>query len=235
MKTAINGTWLLLAGVYWGGLSFACQGALAKPGITIRVLNPARVPAKTLRKAEQVAAAILDAAGVGVTWLECPCVPDLGPNEFWLHLLKDRPAPKDRTTKQLHGDASGFAVLVPGRDRAASYAGVIWPAVEEAAVGLDSQVSNLLGATVAHEIGHILLGSKAHARSGIMCSRFRSADMRLAASGQLRFTPEQAQRMQALVGQGAWPVVPICTKTGQEAYPDPDMHNDRPGGLSYSA
>jgi hypothetical protein len=194
MKTAINGTWLLLSGVYWGGLGFACQGALAKPGITIRVLNPARVPAKTLQKAEQVATAILDAAGVGITWLECPCLPYLGPNEFWLHVLEGRPP-------GMHGDATGFAVLMHGRDRGASYAAVIWPAVEEAAAGLDSQVSQVLGATVAHEIGHILLASKAHTRSGIMCSRFRSADMRMAASGQLRFTPEQARRMQAVVAR----------------------------------
>jgi hypothetical protein len=169
------------------------MAASLKPGIAIRVLNPARIPAKTLAKAERVAAAILEAAGVGVTWLECPCVPYLGPNEFWLHLLKDRPP-------RMHGDATGFAVLMPERDGAVSYAGVIWPAVEEAAAGVESQVPHVLGATVAHEIGHILLGSNAHTRSGIMCSRFQRADLRRAASGQLRFTPEQAQRMQTKVG-----------------------------------
>lgn len=184
MKASIQGTCLLL------GLSLACQAASRpKPGITIRVLNPARVPAKTLRMAEQLAAAILDAAGVGITWLECPCLPDLGPHHFWLHLLKDRPP-------RMHGDATGFAVLMPERDGAVSYAGVAWPAVEEAAASLESSVSDVLGATVAHEIGHILLGSKAHTRSGIMCSRFRRTDMRMAASGELRFNPEQAQRMQ---------------------------------------
>ena len=60
MKAPIKGSWLLV------GLSFACHGALAKPGIAIRVLNPAMVPAKTLRQAERVAAAILQAAGVGI-------------------------------------------------------------------------------------------------------------------------------------------------------------------------
>jgi hypothetical protein len=100
----------------------------------------------------------------------------------------------------MHGDATGFAVLMPERDGAVSYAGVIWPAVEEAAAGVESQVPHVLGATVAHEIGHILLGSNAHTRSGIMCSRFQRADLRRAASGQLRFTPEQAQRMQTKVG-----------------------------------
>jgi hypothetical protein len=139
-----------------------------------------------------MAAAILNAAGIGITWLACPCLPDLRSNEFWLHLLKNRPPRMD-------GDTAGFAVLMPGRDGAVSYAGVVWPAVEEVAFSLESEVSDVLGATVAHEIGHILLGSKAHTRSGIMCSRFQKADMRKAASGELRFTSEQAQRMQANV------------------------------------
>ena len=99
----------------------------------------------------------------------------------------------------MHGHTIGFAVLMPGRDGAVSYAGVVWPAVEEVAFSLESEVSDVLGATLAYEIGHILLASKAHTRSGIMCSRFQKADMRKAASGELRFTSEQAQRMQANV------------------------------------
>jgi hypothetical protein len=202
MKIAIYGTLLLL------GLSLGCLGANGgamapkrpKVGITIRVLNPASVPDSTLRKAEQMAAAVLDAAGVGITWLECPCPRDLRSNEFWLHLLKNRPP-------RMRGDTTGFAVLMPARDGAVSYAGVVWPAVEEVASSLESDLSDVLGATVAHEIGHILLGSKAHTRSGIMCSRFQRADMRKAASGELRFTPEQAQRMQANVEQTALPLL----------------------------
>jgi hypothetical protein len=113
-----------------------------------------------------------------------------------------------RTPRKDRVDAIRFvnmtkAVLMPERDGAVSYAGAVWPAVEEAAASLESGVSDVLGATVAHEIGHILLGSKAHTRSGIMCSRFRRTDMRMAASGELRFTPEQAQRMQAVVAQTA--------------------------------
>ncbi len=174
------------------GVSFARQEVPARPGVTIRLLNPAGVPAKTLLKAERVAADILAGAGVGITWVECPCVPELGPHDFWLHLLKDRPQRMDR-------DATGFTVLMPKRYQAVSYAGVVWPAVEEAAAGLESEVSDMLGATVAHEIGHLLLGSKAHSRSGIMRSSFQRAEMRMAASGELRFTPEQARRMRAAI------------------------------------
>jgi hypothetical protein len=161
-----------------------------KAGITIRVLNPASIPASTLRKAEQMAGDVLDAAGIEITWRECPCPPELGPHEFWLHLLKNRPP-------RIRGDATGFAVLMHGQEGAVSYAGVVWPAVEEVASSLETEISDVLGATVAHEIGHILLGSKTHTRGGIMSSRFERAEMRMAASGELRFSPEQAQRMRA--------------------------------------
>ena len=196
MRAGISRTWLVL------GLGLLCPVANRKamaakepqPGITVRVLNPAGVPAKTLRKAERVAAAILDAAGIAITWLECPCPSTLGRHEFWLHLLKHRP-PK------MQGDTTGFAVLMPERDGAVSYAGVVWPAVEEVADGLESEVSDVLGATVAHEIGHILLGSKAHTPFGIMCSRLQRTHIGMAARGELRFAPEQARRMQATLGE----------------------------------
>jgi hypothetical protein len=194
MKAAIWSIWLVL------GLSLDClersASALSlrpsRAAVVVRVLNPAEVPANTLHKAERMAAGILDAAGIGITWMECPCVPGVGINEYWLHLLKNRPP-------RMRSEATGFAVLMPGRDGAVSYAGAVWPAVEEVADSLESDVSDVLGATVAHEIGHILLGSKAHTRSGVMRARFERAEMRLAASGELRFSPAQALRMQAKV------------------------------------
>ena len=175
------------------GLGPIWQSAATEHGITMRVLNPAMVPGKTLLRAEGVAAAILNPAGVEVTWLDCdsathPCRQYPTPKEFWLHLLKNSPP-------RLRGDATGFAVLMPQRDGAVSYAGVSYPAVEEVASGLEADVSDVLGATMAHEIGHILLGSQAHSRSGVMSSRLQKAEVRMAGRGELRFTAEQAERI----------------------------------------
>ena len=72
MKKRIYGIWLLLS------VSLGCLGAneramgpkRPKAGIRIRVLNPASIPAGTLRKAEQLAGDVLDAAGIEITWLE---------------------------------------------------------------------------------------------------------------------------------------------------------------------
>ncbi|HMC60529.1 MAG TPA: hypothetical protein VKJ01_15170, partial [Candidatus Solibacter sp.] len=56
--------WLLLE------MGLAAQGGM--PGITVRVLNPAGIPPETLLRAEQIAAAIFDHAGVGIAWRPCP-------------------------------------------------------------------------------------------------------------------------------------------------------------------
>jgi len=175
--------WLLLE------MGLAAQGGM--PGITVRVLNPAGIPPETLLRAEQIAAAIFDQAGVGIAWRPCPpCGEDLTPNERWLHLLI-RQAPHQ------HSDAMGFAVLMKEHEGAANYGGVFWQAVEQAADSLNADEASLLGATMAHELGHILLRSRAHAWTGVMCPRIQQAEARMAASGELRFTLKQAERIRA--------------------------------------
>ena len=171
------------------GMSLAAQQSI--PRVTVRVLNPAEIPPKTLQRAEHVATAIFGHAGVEMVWLPCPpCAKDLGPGERWLHLLTRGP-------RQVHEDALGFAVLTPERDGAANYGGVYWQQVRQAASTLEADEAALLGAAMAHELGHVLLRSHAHAGTGVMCSRFQRAEARLAASGELRFLPGEAQGIRA--------------------------------------
>ena len=90
-------------------------------------------------------------------------------------------------------------MILPPREDGERYAGVFFPMVQDAARNLDADEALLLGATMAHEIGHLLLGSKAHARSGVMCPHFGHEHVRLAARGELRFTADQAGSMKVEV------------------------------------
>ena len=47
----------------------------------------------------------------------------------------------------------------------------------------------MLGSVMAHEIGHLLLGSHAHAISGIMRGHWESGELHQIAMGTLRFLP----------------------------------------------
>src|SRR5262249_13668362 len=51
----------------------------------------------------------------------------------------------------------------------------------------------VLGITIAHEIGHLLLPHQVHALAGIMRARLNSSDWRMAAQGALGFTDGQRQ------------------------------------------
>jgi hypothetical protein len=64
-------------------------------------------------------------------------------------------------------------------------------------MGLDAKI--VLGHTMAHEIGHLLLGSNSHASQGIMRPTWGARDIHLAKTGVLGFTDAQAERMQAQV------------------------------------
>ena len=59
-------------------------------------------------------------------------------------------------------------------------------------IGLDQ----VLGHAIAHEIGHILLGSNSHGPRGLMKAKWGSEDIKRAGKGDLLFTPEQAQVIQ---------------------------------------
>jgi hypothetical protein len=58
----------------------------------------------------------------------------------------------------------------------------------------------VLGHVMAHELGHLLLGSNAHAEIGIMRPRWFGQQLRAVERGALFFSPEQALLMRNGLG-----------------------------------
>ena len=65
----------------------------------------------------------------------------------------------------------------------------------------DVDLTGILGSVMAHEIGHLLLGSHAHAISGIVRGHWESGELHQIAMGTLRFLPWQEQRMRLRVAE----------------------------------
>src|ERR1041385_3746599 len=167
--------------------------------ITLRLVNGEAIPSRIRRAGEQTAATILAAAGIELVWLDCgsiipsPCGKALEPGEFWLHLVTGKPP-------RALPDAAGFAVLYPttwGRD---GYAGVFYQMVTAIASSEECDTGHMLGATIAHELGHLLLGSKTHSATGVMRARLKRAEIGQAARGGLRFTEEQTESIRRAWG-----------------------------------
>ena len=158
--------------------------------ITVRVLNAAHVPTGTVAEAERTAADIFRKAGVAIGWVDCEasdaCRREPGPSEFWLHLLAER-------SVTLSGDALGYALLTHEPSDEGSYAAVCWPPVRHLSESMEIGPGPVLGAAIAHELGHLLLDSHAHSHDGVMAERLRTPELMMASRGELRFDANQVE------------------------------------------
>jgi hypothetical protein len=58
------------------------------------------------------------------------------------------------------------------------------------------EVHFILGCVMAHEIGHLLIGSNGHSSSGVMQASWERKQIRQAVTSSLLFTPQQARQIQ---------------------------------------
>jgi hypothetical protein len=165
------------------------QPVLQPSKFHIRLVDLAGLPQKIRTEAQTIVVAVFRKAGFEIDFVDClgakesPCREEPARTDLWLQILKQRPV-------NLHGDTTGFAVLVPSDRPSDSYAVVSFPKVEAAAHDLEVPVAEVLAAAMAHEIGHLLLHSPAHSHCGIMSPRMDRRQIRLLERGELLFTKE---------------------------------------------
>ena len=171
-----------------------------EPTAMILVYDYARVSPAILAAAEREAGRILDAAGVRITWVECPlwATTARAAGPCWRRLkstglmLRVLPPPAQHSLK---ADVFGFAIS--SNIASVYYDYAVRLAVEEANVEFDARI--ILGCVIAHELGHLLIGPNSHSSAGIMRSPWGQKQVQQALAGALLFTPEQARVMQAQV------------------------------------
>jgi hypothetical protein len=111
-----------------------------------------------------------------------PCTAPAGALE--LHILPTPP------TNDFREDSMGIAILRPDPG---DHAALFVSRVRETAArnpGL-ADVKDIMGAVMAHEIGHLLLHSNSHSSSGVMSADFRQTDLIRTSQRQLIFAPEE--------------------------------------------
>ncbi len=171
--------------------------------MTVRIYNYAKVPKRTLRRAQREAAGILRQMGVGTAWLGCRlsqtdppkdsgCQQRLDPTNIVLRIL-----PRSMAVRYpLPGKAYGFSLpLADGQF--GTHGSLFYHRIGDLATVGDFSRAVILGHMIAHEIGHLLLGPQSHSLAGIMRAPWRRTDLDRAARGQLLFTAKQAERIRA--------------------------------------
>jgi len=173
------------------------------PAVTVHVYNYAAVSDQTLEKGEKRAAHILRAAGIEVTWVNCNaattdirqdanCAPQAGPLSYDLRI-----AAHYRVRQGFNdGDSMGLAILP-------NLASVSFGRVAEIAKDAGVAPWELLGLAIAHEMGHLLLGSDSHSRTGIMRPNWGPDDYRRFAPDQWCFTPHQGEMIHRQIASAA--------------------------------
>jgi hypothetical protein len=204
LRKCLTSCFILIAGLpaLASPVSFGPAEPVSK--ITARVYNYAQVAPKTLTEAKKEASRIFHEADIESRWLDCRLsmtdsegYPDcqqepFGPTDLVLRIL-----PRSMARRQAFPSKTfGFALSCPPGE-GGFIGNVFYDRIEELAQW--GQISHLeaLGHVMAHEIGHLLLGSGSHSAKGIMRAQWNHDDLQCASQGSLRFTQEQSRRMHA--------------------------------------
>jgi hypothetical protein len=173
--------------------------------IALHIYDYAQVEPQELAQAQEEASRVLARVGIEANWLNCPvpgresqsneaCRSTAGARELVLRILPRAMA--ERMAREKH--SLGFAQL--STDGTPGYvANVFYHRVESLTVELNSSRAVILGYALAHEIGHLLLGTTSHSPNGIMRAHWTEKEMLSASAGRFGFLPQQAVRIRGQV------------------------------------
>ena len=99
-------------------------------------------------------------------------------------------------TRFKSGDAV-FGIAFLSSDGEGAYSDVFYDSVKKLHEEWPTRTPILLGHVIAHEIGHLLLGTNAHSWMGIMRSQWQGEELQSIAMGKLLFTPPQIESLKA--------------------------------------
>jgi hypothetical protein len=156
------------ATVFMQCLGGAAYAAVTMERLCVRIYDAARTAPEQRAHAMKRAGEILRGAEVDVDWRDCsPNLPGIHevcsvppePGEIVVRLVRSPGAPASRTLGEAFVDTSG---------RRGVLATVFMDRVEALAALARIDLVGLAGRVIAHEIGHLLLGTNTHTKNGLM-------------------------------------------------------------------
>jgi hypothetical protein len=172
-----------------------------EPGVSIRTYNYAQIPDESLARARAAADGIFKRAGIVLRWIDCrvpqsesgaACVEPLDGRRDLVLRLMDR-TPHDRS------DAGRVVELGSSMLDREQRGGVLmtidlFPVRAIAREAL-TDVPTLLGRAIAHEMGHLMLGSSHHPKAGLMRALWSHDELRGIKPAHWQFSAREAVQM----------------------------------------
>ena len=195
--------WLVVVLGLSGSPVWSRASAPEESRVAISVHNDAGIPTRILLSAEEEASRVFRQSGIEVHWLNCP-LPANGPEDPAQCETADFPAHLQlriaKHSRNLNGFTLGISYL--SADGSGCYADLFYKRVEEMHESSQVSLASILGHGVAHEIGHLLLGTNSHADTGIMRARWQSGELASVSKGALFFSSIQSREMRSKLA--AW-------------------------------
>lgn len=183
----------------WPGVRLSCaQIEDPQPELTVGIHNYAGVTQATLTDGQEQATQIFGRVRITLRWLDCPpsnehtdkfraCGQVMPSGGVFLKVLPERMAARIGLPER------NFGVAIPPL-----VAFVFYQRIQNLAKGRGLLESAVLGLVMAHELGHLLLGTDSHSADGIMSESLLHGAFREAEKGLFPFfTAKQAQRMRS--------------------------------------
>jgi hypothetical protein len=195
----ISGTCCLLTFLAVPAFAFAQNPPTTSlsPEVSISVHDYADVPTPLLAAAEVQAREIFRRAGLETVWLNCsPKLEKVEPGSCYFSdatymTLKISP---HAMNAQFRNRSDVLGTAYPDEKGAGYLAYVFYDRIQELAQRRRLGDA-LLADVMAHEIGHLLLGSTSHSPSGIMCGHWNYEQLRNVSEGAMAFVPAQSRIM----------------------------------------
>ena len=183
----------------------AASAAEAPPdvSVTIRTYNSVPVPEADQRAALATATDILKSAGLAITWRACTsafllepgdsCTTPITSREVAIRFVRLPPPPGRADRVPL-----GYSLVDP-TTRAGSLATIFVDRVASLAASSGVDVRTLLGRAIAHEVGHLLLGTHDHTPGGLMRAVWSRDALRNDRPHEWQFTRRDARALRDAV------------------------------------
>lgn len=175
----------------WTSALFATAGPREKLNLDVIVINAARVPMTVLRRGELETERIFLAAGIEVKWTDCS--PGAGQKTTCRNTASSQTLVLQIVASGKTQTDSVYGEAFLGENGRGKYCDIFFQRIEQATQVSVLNPSRLLGTVMAHELGHLLLGSQTHSYWGVMKPLWTGENLHEISKGTLLFSSQQAR------------------------------------------
>ena len=195
MKTAILGLLVLASGIFPKTLTAREHTQSYFVSLTVSVFNDAGVEPSVWLQAQGRATEIMRRSGISLTWLDCGSPVSRMPDPNCIAIsypthLSVRVVPKVSPVK---GDIFGQSFQDAAGE--GNYVLVYYASIQAFRAATTVPAGELLGCVVAHELGHLLLGTASHSSTGLMSAVWQDPELRQVVRGNLLFTGDEGEHI----------------------------------------